>query len=149
MNSRASPGTTVADGSYKIWLECVDDSTPAAGTGNVTFANRLGVPFQKDGVGRSAVPCTDPAGKFTAITYTYSGRSPGIANPALTSGQLLALNTNIDPNDLTRGLKIDDDFEVEARYELDAPDAGEVYGITLFDNSREYALGITHDTTIA
>jgi hypothetical protein len=81
--SKAVPGSPIADGAYFIWLECVDDSTPVAGTTNVTFANRLGIPFQKDGVSRSAVPYTDPAGKFTSITYNYTGRVPSIANPAL------------------------------------------------------------------
>ncbi|MBN8524846.1 MAG: hypothetical protein J0M02_05875 [Planctomycetes bacterium] len=83
MNSRASPSSTVADGAYRIWLEVVDDSTPSAGTGNTTFANRLGVPFQKDGVSRAAVPYADPNTKFLSITYTYTGRVPTNANPAL------------------------------------------------------------------
>lgn len=83
MNSRASPGTTVADGAYRIWIENVDESTPSAGTANTTWANRLGVPFQKDGVSRSAVPYTDPTGMFTAVAYTYVGRPPTASNPAL------------------------------------------------------------------
>jgi VCBS repeat-containing protein len=59
----------------------------------------------------------------------------GIGNPNLTVGQLAVLATNNDPNDLTRGLKSDDDFTVEARYDLSLPDLGEVYGITLTDNA--------------
>ena len=60
----------------------------------------------------------------------------GIGNPNLTVGQLAVLATNNDPNDLTRGLKSDDDFKVEARFDLALPAAaGTVYGITLTDNS--------------
>jgi VCBS repeat-containing protein len=58
----------------------------------------------------------------------------GVATPDLQAGQLVTLITNTDPNDLTRGLKSDDDFVVEARFDLVFPDAGEAYGISLTDN---------------
>jgi VCBS repeat-containing protein len=66
---------------------------------------------------------------------TVAASQRGVANPDLTVGQFTILATNIDPNDLTRGLKSDDDFVVEARYDLAMPPSGGAYGITLSDNT--------------
>jgi VCBS repeat-containing protein len=53
----------------------------------------------------------------------------------LVAGHLLTLGTNIDPADLTRGLKIDDDFTVTARYDLALPAIdGQSFGVSLTDN---------------
>lgn len=49
-------------------------------------------------------------------------------------GQLARVRSDINPNDLARGLKIDDDFVVEGRFDLVIPDATrEYYGIRLSD----------------
>ena len=49
-------------------------------------------------------------------------------------GQLARVRSDINPNDLARGLKIDDDFVVEGRFDLVIPDATrEYYGIRLTD----------------
>jgi hypothetical protein len=45
----------------------------------------------------------------------------GTADPII--GQAARLLTNIDPNDFVRGLKFDDSFTVEARFDLTLPDA--------------------------
>ena len=53
------------------------------------------------------------------------------------AGHLLTVGSNIDPNDLSRGLKIDDDFTVAARFDLAMPAAGQGYGISLTDNTDQ------------
>ena len=64
-----------------------------------------------------------------------AGAQRGIANSDLTVGQLALLGTNTDPADLGRGLKSDDSFTVEARFDLAVPADGEAYGISLTDNT--------------
>ena len=59
----------------------------------------------------------------------------GVGNPALTVGQLALLATNVDPNDLTRGLKSDDSFSVEGTFDLVLPGDGQAYGIGLTDTA--------------
>ena len=48
-------------------------------------------------------------------------------------GHFVTLNTDTTP-DLTRGLKIDDDFTVEGRFDLISPDIGESYRIRVGDS---------------
>lgn len=49
-------------------------------------------------------------------------------------GQFATLRSNIDPSTLDRGLRVNDDFRVEARFDLAEPSVrGEVYGIRLTD----------------
>jgi VCBS repeat-containing protein len=100
-----------------------------------------------DGVPPPSVPAPGFAGSYVnGGAFTESGGrlhfdgslaniSRGIDNPGLLAGNFTLLATNIDPFDTTRGLKSDDDFTVEARYDLVLPGAGQAYGITLTDNS--------------
>ncbi|MGH8689963.1 MAG: VCBS domain-containing protein [Burkholderiales bacterium] len=59
----------------------------------------------------------------------------GVGNDNLSAGQLATLLTNNDPADLTRGLKSDDSFTVEGRFDLAVPGEGQAYGISLTDNA--------------
>jgi VCBS repeat-containing protein len=64
-----------------------------------------------------------------------AGPSRGVGVPSLVAGHLATLASNIDPADLTRGLKSDDNFTVEARYDLAIPsETGQAYGVALSDN---------------
>jgi VCBS repeat-containing protein/ELWxxDGT repeat protein len=60
------------------------------------------------------------------------GIGPGQADPFLTVNAVV--RTNIDPNDLVAGLKSDDNFKVEAIFDLAIPDDNrEAYGVRLRD----------------
>ncbi|MEH2590705.1 beta strand repeat-containing protein [Bradyrhizobium sp. AZCC 1721] len=60
--------------------------------------------------------------------------SVGVGTPDPFVGQFATLRTNIDPANLAQGLKSDDDFTVEGRFDLILPDSSrEAYGIRLSD----------------
>ncbi len=78
-------GNAAADGAYKVWFETADKNNPDPApitTASVPGANRFSFAFQKDGVSRT-LSISDPAGKYTAVSYTYTGRVPVSSNPAL------------------------------------------------------------------
>ena len=83
--------SALADGTYKVWFETVDSNGVTAGTTSVARAvNRFSFSFTKNGTAQTAQSVTDPAGKFTSITYTYTGRAavPVISTTALPNGQV-------------------------------------------------------------
>jgi VCBS repeat-containing protein len=59
----------------------------------------------------------------------------GTGIEGLVAGHLLSVGTNIDPSDLTRGLKSHDDFDVAATFDLSIPGAGQLYGVSFTDNT--------------
>ena len=70
------------------------------------------------------------------VVMDDSGATPliGVGTPDPFIGQTAFLRTNIDPNDLQNGLKSDDDFTIEGRFDLVIPDSPrEAYGIRLSD----------------
>jgi VCBS repeat-containing protein len=92
------------------------------------FAN--GVPASYQAIGGY----TESGGRLH-LDGEFAAALRGVANPNLVASQAALLLTNIDPADLTRGLKSDDDFTVEARFDLAVPGDGQAYGISLTDNS--------------
>jgi hypothetical protein len=64
--------------------------------------------------------------------YSVLFDAPGAADPVV--GLNAVLRSNIDPADLARGLKNDDNFTVSAVFDLISPDSPrETYGIHLTD----------------
>lgn len=86
MSAKAAPGTPVANGVYKIWFETVDVNTPGAGTNSIYGANRFSFAFTKDGVAKPVTTVTDASGKYTNITYTYTGVTAGATYGVVYSG---------------------------------------------------------------
>jgi hypothetical protein len=80
-------GPAAADGEYVVWFETVDGNDPAASTASVVSANRFSFAFNKDGVAASGL-VSDPNGKYTDITWNYSGRALAITTqPVAVSAQ--------------------------------------------------------------
>jgi hypothetical protein len=75
------------DGVYTIWFEVADANNPTASGSNVTGANRFSFTVNKNGTASSGAP-TDGTGKFTAVTWTYTGRpvTPTVTAVAPASG---------------------------------------------------------------
>ena len=77
-----------------------------------------------------------PSGTFSesggraVLNGAAASSQRGVGIDALVAGHLLTVGSNIDPADLGRGLKIDDDFEVTARFDLSMPALGQVYGVS-------------------
>jgi hypothetical protein len=73
-------GGTAPDATYTIWMETATDNNPPTNSGNTTTScARHHFAFAKDGVGRSDTITNT----YYAGTWTYTGRTPSIANPTL------------------------------------------------------------------
>jgi VCBS repeat-containing protein len=75
------------------------------------------------------------AGGRAVLNGAVANSQRGVGIDALQAGHLLTVGSNIDPADLTRGLKSDDDFDVAATYDLSLPASGYRYGVSLSDNT--------------
>ncbi|MEK7413921.1 MAG: hypothetical protein AAB263_11455, partial [Planctomycetota bacterium] len=75
-------GAAAPDGTYTIWLETVnsDSARPLYSYTNHTGANLLSLTVTKNGAPLlTPQSVTDPTGKFTGVSWNYTGRAPVIA----------------------------------------------------------------------
>ena len=109
-------------------------------------------PIFNDGFGNGIAPPNSPSfsngnphsygtsgtfsetGGRTIMDGTLADPALGVGTPDEFVGHFATVRSNIDPNDMTLGLKSDDDFTVEGRFDLILPDdRREAYGIRLTD----------------
>ena len=147
--------TDIDDGATRTWT-VVGGTTPQFADYHVQIDNfhvdRNGIAFFEDPFGDNNPPPSAPPifnGNPTSYsvgpaTLTEAGGRAGMDGPnggpfAINTGMghFISLNTNTSnaPADLGLGLKIDDDFTVEGRFDLTFPGSGENYGIRVSDSS--------------
>jgi len=116
---------TITKNGAVIFEDAFDDdsappSSPNFSNGNPTTYGTTGVFSESDGQ--------------AYMDGSVAGPAIGVGTPDPFVGHFATVRTNIDPNNLAAGLKIDDDFKVEGLFALTLPDTvREGYGIRLTD----------------